>query len=106
MIDDALTAARRFYGVPPSAPDWRLHYYQVSNRLTHLWWMSTKADTPTWLVWLFIVDDPYWPTSQRFSAPLAQTTFGRVLRTVGLPSTHPLDDRIGAVYLPASPATL
>jgi hypothetical protein len=106
MIDDALMAARRFYTVPPGAPDWRLHYYQVCNRLTHLWWMCTKADMPTWLVWLFIVDDPYWPPSQRFSAALAQTTYLHVMQTVGLPSTHPLDDRIAAVCLPPSPARL
>jgi hypothetical protein len=103
MIDRGLQAARKFYGVSPTAPDWRHSYYQVSNRLTHLSWMCAKADMPTWLVWVFIVDDPDWPIAKRLSAPIARRTFDRVLAEIGLPRLHPLSDRIAAVFLPPAP---
>lgn len=65
--------------------------------------MCAKAGVPTWLAWVFFTDDPYWPEPNRFSAPLAKRSLLRVFSAVGLPSQHPLCDRIGAVYLPPSP---
>ena len=63
--------------------------------------MNVIAKMPTWLVWVFIVDDPVWP--DRLSAWKWHQTFEQVKAAVGLPPDNPLTDKITAVYLPASP---
>jgi hypothetical protein len=100
-IKASFATARDYLGVPVSAPAWESHHYQVCNRLAHLYWMNVVAKMPTWLVWVFIVDDPVWP--DRLSAWEWHQTFEQVGAAAGLPPDNPLADKITAVYLPASP---
>jgi hypothetical protein len=97
--------ARSFYGVRPTIPAWETRYYQVSNRLTHLWWMHAVPKRPTWLVWLLFTDDnETWANDSR-SAHEWSKIYARVLREVGLGASHKLENRIAPVYLPPSPAS-
>jgi hypothetical protein len=100
-IHGSLAAARSFYGVPESGPAWDEVDYQVVNRLAHLYWMNEVARRPTWLVWLFVLDDPLWP--DQLSAPDWYAAFQAAMARVGLPQEHPLADRIAALYLPPAP---
>jgi hypothetical protein len=104
-IRQACANARSFYGVRPTIPPWETRYYQVSNRLTHLWWTYAVPKRPTWLVWVLFTDDrDTWASDSR-SAHEWSKTYARVLREVGLSTGHKLEDRIAPVYLPPSPAS-
>ena len=100
QISRSCTIAREFFGVPADTRPWETSYYQVGNRLAHLYWMVTKAQMPTWLVWVFIVNDPVW--SDALTAHQWHAQFEAVKHAVGLRSGHPLEHRIAAVYLPPS----
>lgn len=100
-IKRSCVATRDYLGVPASAPAWESHHYQMGNRLSHLYWMNVIAKMPTWLVWVFIVDDPVWQDS--LSAWKWHQAFEQVKAAVGLPPDNPLADKITAIYLPASP---
>jgi len=100
-IGRSCAAARTFYGVSPTTVPWEARYYQVGNRLAHLYWMNEIAETPTWLVWLFFTNDPSW--DDRLAAHEWHKLFETVRQEVGLPAHHQLDSRIAAAYLPPSP---
>jgi hypothetical protein len=100
-IKKSFAKARDYYDIPPSAPPSESRYYQVCNRLAHLYWMNEVAKVPTWLAWVLILDDPVWP--DRLSAVQWHDAFETVKREVGLPVKHRLDDRLVVAYLPPAP---
>ena len=100
-IKASFETVRAFYGISATAPAWESRYYQVGNRLAHLYWMNEDAKVPTWLVWVFVVDDPVWRDG--LSASEWHEAFETVKKEIGLPSQHPLVDRVVAVYLPPAP---
>ena len=59
-IRKSFGVVRDYYGVAETVSPWESRYYQVCNRLAHLYWMNVRAKVPTWLVWVFIVNDPVW----------------------------------------------
>jgi hypothetical protein len=103
LIEASCARARRFYGVPTDTPLWEDSYYQMGNRLAHLWWMHAVPNVPTWLVWIFFTDyHATWP-SGALAAHQWHHVFATVKQKVGLRPGHPLEERIVAAYLPPSP---
>src|SRR5581483_5255328 len=100
QITRACESARASYGVPTAIPAWEKRYYQVGNRLTHLWWMRTIPKLPTWLVWVFFTNDhDPWP-HDALNAYEWQSAYERVMGDVGLPTRHPFASFIAPCYLP------
>jgi hypothetical protein len=93
---------RGFYEIDQEVPAWESRYYQLCNRLAHLWWMNERAGVQTWLVWVLVVDDPAWPRD-RMTAPQWHEAFEAIKREVGLSTGHRLEDRISVVYLSPAP---
>jgi hypothetical protein len=100
-IRTSFAEVRGFYEVAAHAPPWETRYYQFCNRLAHLWWMNERAEVPTWLVWVLIVDDPVW--RDRMTAPQWHRAVAAIKSEVGLSAGHRLADKISVVYLPAAP---
>jgi len=96
-IDASLIRARKFYGVPDQAKCWRTSHYQVCNRLAHLYFMNEELKVPTWLVWLFVIDDPDWPDSLCESGWLKY--INGIIHDIAFPAHHPLKDRIVTVHV-------
>jgi hypothetical protein len=103
LIEASCAAARRFYCVPPDTRSWEDSYYQVGNRLAHLWWMHVVPNVPTWLVWVFFTNDHVTWNSDALAAHQWHHVFATVKQKVGLRPGHPLENRIAAAYLPPSP---
>jgi hypothetical protein len=102
-IRTSFAEVRGFYEIDDAVPAWETRYYQFCNRLAHLWWMNERAEVPTWLVYVLIVDDPAWRDGM--TAPQWNDAFEMIRREVGLRPGHRLADKIGVVYLPAAPAS-
>jgi len=103
QIETSLREAAGALGASTGGAGWHRTYYQVCNRLAHLYFLNVKVGVPTWLAWLFIVDAPEW--EDRACAGLWARRFAEVLFAVGLPSSFPLRDRIAVVFAPAAPET-
>ena len=101
LIRESCEKARRFYGVSSDTPAWETSYYQVGNRLAHLYWMNQEAKVPTWLVWLFFTSDA--SVGVGLTAPEWHNRFEEVKAAVGLRRHHPLEGRVAVAYLPPSP---
>lgn len=97
-IDAGFSCARRFFRVPDDVPSWRNVNYQVCNQLAHLYFMNEELKVPTWLVWLFIVDDPDW--SDCADRAIWRNYLREIYYEIGLPGDHPLKNRIITVCAP------
>lgn len=102
LIASSLLEARGFYGVPSNAPSWSTAHYQVCNRLAHLYLMNEVLHVPTWLVWLFIENDPDWKDGT--SSDGWHSYIQSIYTEIGLPSKHPLEEKIVFVCLPPFPS--
>ncbi len=100
MIAGALTETLKYLGASGDISAWRDHHYQVCNRLAHLYFLHEKRHVPTWLVWLFITNDPDWSDKDPASAAQWREHRDNVYHEIGLPFDHPLKDRIVTVYAP------
>lgn len=99
LINESLLRARKFYGVPDSAPSWFSTYYQVCNRLAHLYFMNEVLGVPTWLVWLLIADDPDWAGEDPANPMQWRDHFISMYAEIGIDASC-LDDRVITVYAP------
>ena len=97
-IEGSLTRAR---GFSPDTPSWCSPHYQVCNRLAHLYFMNEKLKVPTWLVWLFITNDPDWPDDHADEKQW-RDYLDRIYADIGMPANHPLEDKIITVFAPPS----
>jgi hypothetical protein len=100
-IKASLQEARQYFGVAPEAEAWHQIYYQVCNRLAHLYFLNEKLHVPTWLVWLFIVDAPEWQ-DRAGPGPWARR-FAEALSDIGMPGSFPLRERVAVVFAPPAP---
>jgi hypothetical protein len=100
-IMKSLEKVREYLGVPASARPWHEAYYQVCNRLAHLYFLNEELRVPAWMVWVLIIDAPEW--SDRAGPWEWAEHFATTLAAIGLPSTHPLQDRIAVAFVPAAP---
>ena len=99
LIESSLTRARGHLGVSAALPSWTGHHYQVANRLAHVWWLHAERRVPTWLVFLGFTESPDWPdalTPEGWKIQVATA-----LSSLGVPSGHPLSDRIGVEVMKA-----
>jgi hypothetical protein len=92
--------SRAFFGVPPSSPSWAEQHYQVANRLAHLWWLHRERGVPTWLVFLGFTDSPDWPRD-KLTPPKWRMQISEVFSKLGVPTDHPLKERIGVAVMKA-----
>jgi len=71
-IEMALERTREWLGATES-PAWMGEYYQMANRLAHLYFFREVVHVPAWLVSLCFTDDPHCPTSEeKWRAGLAE----------------------------------
>lgn len=98
LINESLAKARLFYGIPPNISPWTAPYYQVCNRLGHLYWMNEIVKVNCWLVWFFITDDSEW--EDRANILQWRQYLGKVYREIGLPWEHRLKERVLNVFAP------
>jgi hypothetical protein len=61
-IERSLAEARQW--LEAGEGDWCGSFYQLANRLAHVYFLRERAGTPAWLVNLCFVDDPRSPTSE------------------------------------------
>jgi len=73
-------------------------FYQYANRLAHLYFLNVVAQVPTWMVFLYFVDD----TKQNGPSTVAEWTIAldEMKMKLGLPKYHLLDQRIVSVFAP------
>ena len=60
-IDNAINITKKWLGAS-SGHDWKKHFYQYANRLAHLHFLRIQRSKLAVLVFLYIVDDPSFPT--------------------------------------------
>lgn len=60
-IQKSLKQTKRWLGVAEEV-DWTKEYYQMANRLAHLYFFH-RQDIPAWLVNIYFLNDPHSPTS-------------------------------------------
>lgn len=97
-ITRGLDKARKIYGVKKETLSWRDNHYQVANRLAHLYFMNIELKVPTWLVWLFITNDPEWKDGA--SETRWHKYLDDIYGEIGLRVDHPLSDRTIIICLP------
>lgn len=56
LIKRSLAATRKYFEVENNS-DWTKKYYQYANRLAHLYLLRELNQIPTWLVFLYFVND-------------------------------------------------
>ena len=62
-IDEALELTKRWLGAS-SDSDWTGALYQSANRLAHLYFFREVMGVPAWLINVYFINDPRWPTSR------------------------------------------
>ena len=64
MIETALQQTKRWLGVAAYA-DWTGPLYQSANRLAHLYFFHKVVDVQAWLVNVYFINDPHFPTTRQ-----------------------------------------
>lgn len=99
LITATLAATRQALGVSPER-DWLNGYYQYCNRLAVLNFLHEQV-IPAHLLFIYFIGDKSGP---RRICPQTETGWRRVLERqnehVGMPSTHPLQDRVHTLFVP------
>lgn len=98
-ITQSLEAVKEHLGVPKGV-DWITSaYYQYANRLAHLYFLQELAQVPTWLVFLYIVND----VEQNGPRAMVEweSTLSEVKSALKLPVRHPLSSRVVSLFAPA-----
>jgi hypothetical protein len=102
-IEHALGEVKRYLGVHRHF-SWLGSYYQHANRLACLYFLNVKVGIRARLIELFFIGDVF-PDGRR--CPADEGEWRELLRarelTLGLPSRHPLSDRVHEVFLKAVP---
>lgn len=62
-IEEALELTKCWLGAS-SDSDWTGALYQSANRLAHLYFLREVVGVPAWLINVYFVNDPHWPTSR------------------------------------------
>jgi len=77
--------------------NWLDKYYQYANRLAHLYFLSIVQKIPTWLIFLYFINDV------EQSGPINEGKWlgviDEVKKTLGLPARHILSDNIINVFI-------
>ena len=55
LIERSLESARRHYA-PKASASWSGHFYQYANRLAHQFWLKSKNEVPSALVFLYFTN--------------------------------------------------
>jgi hypothetical protein len=63
QIDAALSRTKDWLQVPQGA-DWKGQFYQLANRIAHLYFFRELLRIGAWLVSVYFTDDPHSPTSR------------------------------------------
>ncbi len=78
QIEESLGRTQRWLGVSGSV-DWTGSLYQYANRLAHLYFFREVLKIPAWLLNIYFVNDPGFPTSEeswRNEVPLIKQELG------------------------------
>ncbi len=96
----SLEAVKEYLGVPRGA-DWvSSPYYQYANRLAHLYFLHELAQVPTWLVFLYFVND----VEQNGPRTVAEwePVLAEIKSSLQLPIDHRLSARVVTLFAPAT----
>jgi hypothetical protein len=83
-IEASLLLAKNWTGAAHDSC-WMTDVYQYGNRVAHLYFLREVMHIPTWLVYLYFVDDPHRPTSER----IWQQTCAEIKQRLGLSKAVP-----------------
>jgi hypothetical protein len=107
-IEEALELTKRWLGASPDS-DWTGALYQSANRLAHLYFFRQVMGVPAWLINVYFINDPHWPTSRaEWEAALVGIKAQLGLAGISVPHTadlfleagsrgEPLEERSGPV---------
>jgi hypothetical protein len=105
QIEHALGEVKKYLGIHRHV-SWLGSYYQHANRLACLYFLNVKAGIPARLIDVYFIGDAF-PDGR--SCPKDEGEWRELLHardlTLGLPSSHPLSDRVHEVFLKAVPTT-
>jgi hypothetical protein len=95
LIVDTFERVQKDLQVTPN-PNWTGMYYQYANRIAHLYFLSMVQKIPTWLVFLYFLND------KQMEGPKEKSEWDAVLTNVKdelhLPNKHVLSSNIINVF--------
>jgi hypothetical protein len=95
-IHARLTEARTWLNVPADcAAAWSDRYYQAANRIAFLYWFREVLCERAWLVNIYFLDDPDYPTTKQ----VWDAALSRIERALGLGTVEVPGE--GRSFLPA-----
>jgi hypothetical protein len=97
-IHQSLAETSSYLGAKPNVP-WGPYFYQLVNRITHLWFLRRNGLDARLLLVNFLGDS-------QMNGPKStvewEAAYEMAWRVLGLPSRHKLSDAIRHVYIPIS----
>lgn len=94
MVARAMSNTRRYLSVPTDTEPWATSYSAVAERLAWLWFLQTRLNLPTWMVFLGFSGDTAVPAEQRIDFGNWYSWLEEIFEDLGIPGGHALEDRI------------